>query len=160
VNSRLKIIGWFRLFVRRRYFGESNESVLNKTVSALDAGLTPIVCVRERERKNAETVLTEQFRDAIGALSNGQFEKIIIAYEPIWAIGIAETATPEAAADAHRLIRAQAQGSFRAEAASQVASCTAAVSSQKMPRVLRRRLRSTDCSWAVPASIQSPSHRS
>jgi len=105
---------------RRKYFGETNESVLKKMVAAFDAGLTPIVCVGERERKNAETVLTEQFRDAIGALSDGQFEKIIIAYEPIWAIGTGETATPEAAADAHRLIRDQAHRSFGAEAASNV----------------------------------------
>jgi triosephosphate isomerase len=105
---------------RRRYFGETNESVLKKMVAALDAGLTPIVCVGEREWKNAETVLTEQFRDAIGALSDGQFDKIIIAYEPVWAIGTGKTATPETAADAHRLIRDQAHRRFGAEAASNV----------------------------------------
>jgi triosephosphate isomerase len=105
---------------RRRYFGETNENVLKKTVAALDAGLTPIVCVGERERKNVETVLTEQFRDAIGALSDGQFAKIVIAYEPIWAIGTGKTATPETPADAHRLIRDQAHRSFGAEASSNV----------------------------------------
>ena len=51
---------------RRRYFGETNESVLKKTVAALDAGLTPIVCVGEREKKNVEAVLMEQFRCGIG----------------------------------------------------------------------------------------------
>ena len=50
---------------RRRYFGETNESVLKKTVAALDAGLTPIVCVGERQEKNVEAVLTEQFRCGI-----------------------------------------------------------------------------------------------
>jgi len=105
---------------RRRYFGESNESVLKKTLAALDAGLTPIVCVGEREEKNVEVVLTEQFRCGIARLSDEQFARIVIAYEPVWAIGAGKTATPEVAADAHRLIRAQATGSFGAEAANNV----------------------------------------
>jgi triosephosphate isomerase len=105
---------------RRQYFGETNESVLKKTVAAIDAGLTPIVCVGECKKKNAEAVLMEQFRYAIGALSAGQFARIVIAYEPVWAISAGETATPETAADAHRLIRAQAKGSFGAEAANNI----------------------------------------
>ena len=105
---------------RRRYFGETDESVLKKTVAALDAGLTPIICVGELEKKNAEAVLAEQFRCAIGALSDGQFREIIIAYEPVWAIGTGGTATPEIAADAHRLIRARAKCSFGADAANNV----------------------------------------
>ena len=105
---------------RRRYFGETNETVLKKTMAALDAGLTPIVCVGEREEKNVEVVLTEQFRCGIGRLSDEQFAGIVIAYEPVWAIGDGETATPEVAADAHRLIRAQAEDSFGAEAANNV----------------------------------------
>jgi triosephosphate isomerase len=105
---------------RRQYFGETNESVLKKAVAAIDAGLTPIICVGERKKKDAEAVLTEQFRYAIGALSAGQFARIVIAYEPVWAIGAGETATPETAADAHRLIRAQAKGSFGAEAANSI----------------------------------------
>ncbi len=105
---------------RRRYFGETNESVLKKTLAALDAGLTPIVCVGEREEKNVEVVLTEQFRCGIAGLSDEQFARIVIAYEPVWAIGAGETATPEVAADAHRFIRAQATGSFGAEAANSV----------------------------------------
>jgi triosephosphate isomerase (TIM) len=60
---------------RRQYFGETNESVLKKTVAALDAGLIPIVCVGEREKRNVEEVLKEQFRNGIGALSVGQFCK-------------------------------------------------------------------------------------
>src|ERR1700751_1774493 len=87
---------------RREYFGETNESVLKKTVAALDAGLIPIVCVGEREKKNAEAVLTEQFRCSLGALEEGQFARIVIAYEPVWAIGTGDTATPENAANAHR----------------------------------------------------------
>ena len=105
---------------RRRYFGETNESVLKKTVAALDSGLTPIVCVGEREKKNVKAVLTEQFRSAPGALSDVQFARIVIAYEPIWAIGAGKTATPGVAADAHRLIRDQVKDHFGAEAANQV----------------------------------------
>jgi hypothetical protein len=71
---------------RRQYFGETNESVLKKTVAALDAGLIPIVCVEEREKRNMEEVLTEQFRYGISALSEGQFARIVIADEPVWAI--------------------------------------------------------------------------
>ena len=105
---------------RRQYFGETNVSVLKKTVAALDAGLTPIVCVGEREKENVEAVLMEQFRYAISALSAGQFARIVIAYEPVWAIGAGETATPETAANAHRLIRAQAKSSFGTEAANNI----------------------------------------
>jgi triosephosphate isomerase len=105
---------------RRQYFGETNESVLKKTVAAIDAGLTPIVCAGERKKKDVEAVLMEQFRYAIGVLSAGQFARIVIAYEPVWAIGAGETATPETAADAHRLIRPQANRSFGAEAANNI----------------------------------------
>ena len=105
---------------RRQFFDETNENVLKKIVAALDAGLTPIVCVGERERKNAEAVLMQQFRYSIGALSDGQFARIVIAYEPVWAIGAGESATPETAANAHRFIRGQAKRSFGAEAANNI----------------------------------------
>lgn len=105
---------------RRKYFGETDESVLKKTVAALDAGLTPIICVGEREKKNAEAVLTEQFRCSLGALEDGQFARIVIAYEPVWAIGTGDTATPENAANAHRFIRALANSRFGAEAGANV----------------------------------------
>jgi triosephosphate isomerase (TIM) len=105
---------------RRRYFGETNDTVLKKTIAALEAGLTPIVCVGERQEKNVEKVLAEQFRYGIGTLSDEQFAGIVIGYEPIWAIGDGETATPQVAADAHRLIRAQAEDRFGVEAANHV----------------------------------------
>jgi triosephosphate isomerase len=105
---------------RRKYFGETNESVLEKTVAAIDAGLTPIVCVGEREKKNAGQVLMEQFRYSIAGLSDERFARIVIAYEPVWAIGTGETATPETASAAHRLIRGQAKGSFGKEVANNV----------------------------------------
>jgi triosephosphate isomerase len=97
---------------RRRYFGETDETALKKTIAALGAALTPIVYVGERQEKNVEAVLTEQFRCGIAGLSDEQFAGIVIAWEPIWAIGEGETATPEVAADAHRSIRAQAKDRF------------------------------------------------
>jgi triosephosphate isomerase len=102
---------------RRRYFGETNETVFKKTVAALDAGLTPIVCVGEGDRKKVEVVLKEQFRSGLGGLSSEQFAKIVLAHEPLWAIGSGEPATPEIAADAHRFLRALAKDSFGADAA-------------------------------------------
>jgi triosephosphate isomerase len=109
---------------RRQYFGETDESVLKKTVAALEAGLKPIVCVgerlEERESGNTETVLAKQFGDGIAKLTPEQFAKIVIAYEPVWAIGTGKTATPEIASDAHRFIRAQALAAFGAAAAAGV----------------------------------------
>jgi triosephosphate isomerase len=97
---------------RRQYFGETNESVLKKTRAALEAGLTPIVCVGERDKPNMENVLIEQFQEGVASLSKKQFARIVIAYEPVWAIGTGNADTPETSADAHRIIRAQAKGRF------------------------------------------------
>ena len=105
---------------RRRYFGETDAGVLKKTVAAFDAGLTPIVCVGERQEKNAAATLAEQFRGGIAGLSDEQFAAIVIGYEPVWAIGDGETATPAVAADAHQCIRAQAKERFGAAAANQL----------------------------------------
>jgi triosephosphate isomerase (TIM) len=105
---------------RRQYFGETDETVLKRTQAALEFGLTPIVCVgerlKERESGNTETVLVGQFQKGIAGLTDQQFAKIIIAYEPVWAIGTGKTATPEIAADAHRVIRAQVRGKFGKDA--------------------------------------------
>ncbi len=105
---------------RRRYFGETDEIVLKKVVAALDAALVPIVCIGEHDKTRVEAVLEEQFQLGIASLSTEQFAKIIIAYEPIWAIGAGTTDTPEAAAAAHRFIRAQVTKRFGAEAANGV----------------------------------------
>jgi triosephosphate isomerase (TIM) len=97
---------------RRQYFGETNQTVLQRTVAALDADLTPVVCVGERleehETGRTEAVLLDQFQNGIAPLSPDQFARIVIAYEPVWAIGTGKTATPEIAAKAHSIIRAQA----------------------------------------------------
>jgi triosephosphate isomerase len=106
---------------RRQYFGETNESVFEKTRAALAAGLTPVVCVGERlaEREAAKTgeVLIEQFREGVGGLTPEQFAKIVVAYEPVWAIGTGKTATPQIASDAHAVIRNEAGALFGSAAA-------------------------------------------
>ena len=109
---------------RRQYFAETDETVLKRTLAALEFGISPIVCVGERleERENGRTeaLLVSQFQKGIAGLSAAQFARISIAYEPVWAIGTGKTATPEIAADAHRVIRAQVREKFGKEAADAV----------------------------------------
>jgi len=109
---------------RRQYFGETDETVLKRIRAALEAGLKPIVCVGEkieqREAGQTEEVLVNQFRKGIAGLTPEQFSRIVIAYEPVWAIGTGRTATPEIAADAHRILRRQVAGAFGPEAAAAV----------------------------------------
>jgi len=106
---------------RRQYFGETDETVLARTKAALEAGLTPIVCVGERledrETGGTKTVLTSQFQKGIASLPVEEFAKIIVAYEPVWAIGTGKTATPEMAAEAHRMIRGQVWAHYGTQAA-------------------------------------------
>jgi triosephosphate isomerase len=105
---------------RRQYFAETDETVLKRTQAALEFGLTPIVCVgerlEERESGQTEAVLAHQFQKGIAGLSEQQFARIVIAYEPVWAIGTGKTATPEIAADTHRAIRGQVRAKFGKEA--------------------------------------------
>jgi triosephosphate isomerase len=109
---------------RRQYFGETDATVLKRTLAALEYGLTPIVCVGERledrEGGRTEDVLKTQFAGGIAGLTAEQFAKIVIAYEPVWAIGTGKTATPEIAAAAHRAIRAEVRAKFGADAADAV----------------------------------------
>ena len=101
---------------RRQYFGETDETVLKRTLAALEVGLTPIVCVgerlEEREAGMTKTVLVAPVPEGISGLTPEQFAKILIAYEPVWAIGTGKTATPEIAAEAHRMIRGQVWAHF------------------------------------------------
>lgn len=94
---------------RRQLFHETDENVLKRTIAALDSGLHPMVCVgeqlAEREAGVTADVLELQFAHGIEGLTPEQFSKIVIAYEPVWAIGTGKTATPELAADAHRILR-------------------------------------------------------
>jgi triosephosphate isomerase len=94
---------------RRQYFGETDETVLKKTQAALAQGLTPIVCIgerlEERESGSTEHVLRAQCTHGICSLPPEQFARIVIAYEPVWAIGTGRTATPEIASQAHGIVR-------------------------------------------------------
>jgi len=109
---------------RRQYFGETDETVLKRTLAALEYGLQPIVCVgeqlAEREAGKTEQVLETQFRGGIAGLTPAQFAKIVIAYEPVWAIGTGKTATPEIAEEAHRFLRSRAEQRFGKAAAGAV----------------------------------------
>jgi triosephosphate isomerase (TIM) len=104
---------------RRQYFGETDEMVHRKTKVALLTGLTPIVCVGEtlpeRESGAMSDVLRRQFEGGFAALTDADFSRILIAYEPVWAIGTGRTATPEIAEDAHRFIRELANAKFGKE---------------------------------------------
>jgi triosephosphate isomerase len=106
---------------RRQFFGETNYMVNQKIKAALDADLTPIVCVgelnSERQARLTERVLSQQFREGCAALTAEQFSRIILAYEPVWAIGTGNTATPEMAAEAHRMLRGLAVAMFSMERA-------------------------------------------
>jgi triosephosphate isomerase (TIM) len=120
-GCRYSIIGHSE---RRQYFGETNEFVAKRTKAALAAGLTPIVCVGEtlaqREAGQTETVCNTQVHQGLGSLTAVEFSRILLAYEPVWAIGTGKTATPEIAAAAHKCIRQCAAKLFSAELASEL----------------------------------------
>jgi triosephosphate isomerase (TIM) len=106
---------------RRQFFGETDESANAKIKAGLAAGLAPILCVgellAEREGGKTEEVLERQFKGGLAALTGAEFSRIILAYEPVWAIGTGRTATPEMAAEAHRFLRRLAAASFTPERA-------------------------------------------
>lgn len=101
---------------RRQYFGETDDTVNRKLRVALAAGLKPIVCVgeviQEREAGLTAEVLRRQCGVAFRDISGGDAIPVIVAYEPVWAIGTGKTATPELAAEAHQVIRAEAAKAF------------------------------------------------
>lgn len=94
---------------RRLYFGETDESVNEKVHSALAAGLVPIICVgeqlAEREADNQNDVVAAQVTKALAGVTGINSEQLVIAYEPIWAIGTGRTASPEQAQEMHAMIR-------------------------------------------------------
>ncbi|HWZ81753.1 MAG TPA: triose-phosphate isomerase [Terriglobales bacterium] len=101
---------------RRQHFGETDDTVNLKLKSALEAGLAPIVCVgevlEEREAGLTDDVLRRQCLRAFHAISSKKAGKLVVAYEPVWAIGTGKTATPQMAADAHAIIRGEAAKAF------------------------------------------------
>ncbi len=106
VGCKYAIIGHSE---RRQYFGETDETVNKRLQAVLAEGLTPILCVGEilEERKAGRTweVIETQLRRGLADVSPSGAERLVIAYEPVWAIGTGETATPDQAQDVHAQIR-------------------------------------------------------
>jgi triosephosphate isomerase (TIM) len=94
---------------RRQLFGETDEQVAKKTKAALNLGVTPLVCVgetlAEREGGRTETVIVRQLGPVLEALEPAEWARVVVAYEPVWAIGTGKNATPDDAAQVHELIR-------------------------------------------------------
>lgn len=94
---------------RRQYFGESNDTVNKKLISAFSHGLIPILCVgeslEEREAGQTTSIIEEELERGLNGLTSKQLKSMIIAYEPIWAIGTGRTASPEQAEEVHSFIR-------------------------------------------------------
>ncbi|MET0320005.1 MAG: triose-phosphate isomerase [Duganella sp.] len=105
-GSRYVLVGHSE---RRAYHGESSQLVAQKAVVALAAGLTPVICVGEtldeREAGNTETAICAQLQAALDAIPGDQLANVVLAYEPVWAIGTGKTATPQMAQEAHHFLR-------------------------------------------------------
>ena len=106
---------------RRQYFGETNQTVAKKIKAASRVGLVPIVCIgetlQEREQNKTESVLAKQFQEGFEGISREEFGHVVIAYEPVWAIGTGRNATSQQAQDAHGYVRRLAGEKFGKEAA-------------------------------------------
>lgn len=109
---------------RRNVFGESDEDVRRKVLKAAAAGLSPIMCVGElldeREKGATQAVVTRQMRIGLASLAQDQIQRILVAYEPVWAIGTGSAASPGAANDVHLLIRRLLADMFGGNIAEQV----------------------------------------
>jgi triosephosphate isomerase len=124
----LKAVGCSHVIIghseRRQYFGETDDTVNRKLRSALAAELVPIVCVgevlQEREAGATEDVLRRQCSVAFREISGAQAAPIVVAYEPVWAIGTGKTATPEMAVEAHQVIRGEAAKAFGEDVATKL----------------------------------------
>jgi triosephosphate isomerase len=106
VGCRYVIIGHSE---RRQYFSETDETVNKRLKAVLKASLIPIVCIgellAEREAEKTLAVIEQQLREGLQGLSSEEMKKVIIAYEPVWAIGTGKTATPDQAQEVHHFIR-------------------------------------------------------
>jgi triosephosphate isomerase len=120
-GSRAVIIGHSE---RRQYFAESDTSVNRRIKAALAANLTPIVCIgeslAEREGNHTQSILKHQFDGGLHALTEADLSRILLAYEPVWAIGTGKTATPEIAAEVHEYLRGLVAARFSPEQASAI----------------------------------------
>lgn len=109
---------------RRQYFDETDETVNKRINAAFKHNLTPVVCVgetlEERESGNAMDVISTQIKDGLQGLNTDQAAQLLIAYEPVWAIGTGKTATPEIAQEVHAHIRAQLAEIFGKDTADKI----------------------------------------
>lgn len=126
--GQLKAVGGTHTLIghseRRQYFAETDAIVNKKLHTTLKHGVVPVVCVgevlAEREAGKTEDVLKTQVTGAFAGITPEMAKPIVIAYEPVWAIGTGKTATPEMAADAHRIIRAEVGQLLGAEIAANI----------------------------------------
>lgn len=109
---------------RRQYFGETNAIVYRKVKEALASSLRPIVCVGEtleqREKQDFKAIIRDQVRESLDGISTDQAEEIVVAYEPVWAIGTGKNASPQQAQEIHALIRSTLSKMIGAKAAQKV----------------------------------------
>jgi triosephosphate isomerase len=109
---------------RRQYFGETNEIVNTKVLKVLDEGLRPIICVGETLAEHqdhiTEAVIEEQLNICLNHVSKDRIQKIVIAYEPVWAIGTGKNATPHQAESVHNFIRKRIKKLFSDEDSQQI----------------------------------------
>ena len=109
---------------RRQYFGETDETVNSRAKAALKAGIIPIICVGEslsqREAGETDAFVSRQTVNALSSISQAEVEKLVIAYEPIWAIGTGRTATSEQANETIGVVRGAVRGLYGEETASKV----------------------------------------
>lgn len=109
---------------RRHGMGETDEMVNKKLIAALDARLIPIVCVGEtledRQEGRTETVVGSQLDGSLAGLTPAQMAGVVLAYEPVWAIGTGVVATPQQAHDVHTFIRSRLAGAFDEATANRV----------------------------------------
>ncbi len=127
-GEMLKNIGCTHVIIghseRRQYFGELNKTVNKKIIAALKNELTPVVCLGEtlsqREDDKTKEVIQNQFERCFADITGEEMKKLIIAYEPIWAIGTGKTATPEQAQSVHAFIRSLIKDHYSSEVAASV----------------------------------------
>lgn len=121
IGCRYVIVGHSE---RRQFFGDTDAWVFNKTRAALEHGLIPIVCVGEtldqRTAGRTQEVITTQFQGSLGGLTDEQMSQVVIAYEPVWAIGTGAVATPEQAEEVHADLRRLIENRYNAQIAAAV----------------------------------------
>jgi triosephosphate isomerase len=109
---------------RRQFFGETDETVNRRMKAALGQGLKPIFCMgetlKEREEGNTFSLIERQLKGGLRDLWEKEFKSIVIAYEPVWAIGTGKTATPQQAEEVHRFIRERLERVYSRQIAEEV----------------------------------------